>query len=202
MTRRYLLRFALAAVCWPLAISSLTLAAESAEKTQPIREDIEWLDVWVPDNSVKDLPRVLLIGDSITKGYYSQVAEKLKGKATVSRLATSKSVGDPALLAEVALVLSQTHFDVIHFNNGMHGWGYSEQDYQTHFPELLETLKKGAPDAKLIWATTTAVREGDHFSKLAAQDRACERAQQDRGGVRLEAEYSHRRSVLADSRSS
>ena len=66
---------------------------------------------------------MLLIGDSITQGYYGQVAERLKGKASVARLTTSKSVGDPALLAEVALVLGQCRFDVVHFNNGLHGLG-------------------------------------------------------------------------------
>ena len=107
---------------------------------------------------------MLLIGDSITKGYYPQVAEKLKGKASVARLATSKSLGDPVLLAEVALVLDQCRFDVVHFNNGMHGWGYSEEEYGKAFPELVATIRKHAPKAKLIWATTTPVRRRGNLS--------------------------------------
>jgi lysophospholipase L1-like esterase len=69
-------------------------------------------------------------------------------------------------LAEVALVLGQTRFDVVHFNNGLHGWGYSEDDYRKHFPQLVETIKKGTKDAKLIWASTTAVREAGNLDKL------------------------------------
>ena len=56
-----------------------------------VRENIEWLDVWVPGNNVTDRPRVLLIGDSITRGYYKAVEDKLKGKAVVCRLATSRA---------------------------------------------------------------------------------------------------------------
>jgi lysophospholipase L1-like esterase len=114
------------------------------------------------------LPRVLLIGDSITQGYYPKVAERLKGKASIARLTTSKSVGDPALLAEVALVLDQCRFDVVHFNNGLHGFGYSEAEYRKCFPELIAVIRKHAPKAKLIWATTTPMRKTGDLAVVAA----------------------------------
>ena len=110
---------------------------------------------------------MLLIGDSITGGYGQQVADGLKGKASVARLTTSKSIGDPALLAEVALVLDQCRFDVVHFNNGLHGWGYSEDEYQKHFPELVATIRKHAPKAKLIWATITPMRQSGKLDVIA-----------------------------------
>jgi hypothetical protein len=131
-----------------------------------IREDIEWLDVWLPDANASDRPRVLLIGDSIARGYGPKVEQTLKGKAYVARLATSKSVGDPALLTEVALVLGQSRFDVVHFNNGLHGFGYTEDDYRAAFPSLLETLRKGSRDAKRIWATTTPIRDREKPSRF------------------------------------
>jgi len=112
------------------------------------------------------LPRVLLIGDSITRAYYAEVETKLDGHAYVGRLATSKSVGDPALLTEVATILDEAKFDVVHFNNGMHGWGYTEDEYRTAFPALIHTIKKHAPGAKLIWATTTPVREQNAVERL------------------------------------
>lgn len=132
-----------------------------------VRENVEWLDVLTADTGVTNLPRVLLIGDSITRAYYPSVADKLKGKAVVARLATSKCAGDPVLVQEVALLLSQYHFDVIHFNNGLHGMGYSEQSYQNGLRDLLDTLKKDAPGARLIWATTTPVRDTANLSHLA-----------------------------------
>jgi lysophospholipase L1-like esterase len=144
----------------------LTAALGPAAPPRVVRENIEWLDVWVPGNNVTDQPRVLLIGDSITRGYYKAVEEKLKGKAVVCRLATSKSLGDPALLDEVKLVLGQAKFDVVHFNNGMHGWGYTEAEYARALPELVATLRQGAPGAKLIWASTTPVRVAQNVSQI------------------------------------
>jgi lysophospholipase L1-like esterase len=101
--------------------------------------------------------------DHVGDGYGPQVEADLKGKAYVGRMATSKSLGDPALLDEVALVLQEQAFDVIHFNNGMHGAGYSEEEYAAALPALLATLRRYAPNAKLIWASTTDVRQRNHL---------------------------------------
>jgi lysophospholipase L1-like esterase len=148
-------RLAVATVAVLLFPAPLTLAADPP---RVVRETIEWLDVWVPGNNVKDQPRVLLIGDSITRGYYKTVEDALKGKAVVCRLATSKSLGDPGLLREVRLVLGQAKFDAVHFNNGMHGWGYTEDEYARAVPELVAAIRQGAPGAKFVWASTTPVR--------------------------------------------
>lgn len=143
------------------------LTSVSAQEKHISRESIEWCNVWIVDGGGTKLPRVLLIGDSITQGYYAKVAEHLKGKASVARLTTSKSVGDPALLAEVAMVLGQYPFDLVHFNNGLHGWGYSEAEYQEQLPALVATIRKGAPKAKLLWASITPVRQAGKLDVIA-----------------------------------
>jgi hypothetical protein len=149
-----------------LGILGGLLASGYADEPRVVHENIEWLDVWLPNMNSNDLPRVLLIGDSITRAYYKEVEEKLKGNAYVARLTTSKSIGDRGLLLEIMLVLYQTQFDVIHFNNGMHGWGYTEEEYRKAFPHVLEMLKKGKKGAKFIWASTTPVRESGNLDKL------------------------------------
>ncbi len=131
-----------------------------------VRENIEWLDVWLPDTNQHDLPRVLLIGDSITRSYTKQVEANLKDKAYVARLATSKSLGDPALLDQVALILKEQSFDTVHFNNGMHGDGYTEEQYGAALPGLLEVLRRLAPHAKLMWASTTDVRVKNNLAQV------------------------------------
>ena len=142
------------------AIAMILASAAIAGETPVKRESIEWCNVWVPHATDHVLPRVLLIGDSIAQAYYGQVETKLENKAYVGRLTTSKSVGDPGLLDEVRTVLKQYRFDVIHYNNGMHGWDYTEAEYARAFPQFIATIKKAAPQADLIWATTTPVREG------------------------------------------
>ncbi len=152
-----------------LALAFIARAQEPASQpaTSPLhRESTEWLDVYITNTNATGLPRILLIGDSITREYHPVVEKALKGKAFVGRLATSKSLGDPALLEEVALVLHEQHFDIIHFNNGMHGHDYTEEQYAAAAPALIETIRRNAPDAKLICATTTPVRDADDLNKI------------------------------------
>ena len=125
--------------------------------TEPIRERIEWCDIWITNAEKHGLPRVLLIGDSITRGYFSGVEKALEGQANCARLTTSRCICDPVFFDELEMVLRQYAFDVIHFNNGLHGWGYTEAQYRAAFPRLLETLRRENPNAKLIWTTTTPV---------------------------------------------
>ena len=124
------------------------------------RESIEWCDIWISHANETNLPRVLLIGDSIARDYYHEVEKRLVEKAYVARLATSRFVTDPVLLKEIELVLNSATFDVIQFNNGMHGWQHGEVEYRKAFPELIETIRAYAPKARLIWATTTPLRDG------------------------------------------
>jgi len=151
--------------CLPLFLSvagglAAHINAADSKVEPPARESIEWCDIWVSHANETNLPRVLLVGDSIARDYYGEVEKRLAGKAFVARLATSRFVADPVLLKEIELLLSQEKFDVIHFNNGMHGWQHTEEEYRTAFPKLIKTLRKQAPDAKLIWATTTPLRNG------------------------------------------
>jgi hypothetical protein len=143
------------------AISATRLAAaDPSTPPPPERESIEWCDIWISHANETNLPRVLLIGDSIVRDYYPEVEKCLAGKAFVARLATSRFVADPVLLKEIESVLDGTKFDVIQFNNGMHGWQHSEEEYRKAFPKLIKTIRAHAPKARLIWATTTPLRDG------------------------------------------
>src|ERR1700723_681582 len=137
---------------------TLSVRAQPAGYTPSARESIEWCDIWISHADETNLPRVLLIGDSITRAYYPEVEKHLEGKAYVGRLSSSAFISDPVLLKQIKMVLSQYKFDVIHFNNGMHGWQHSEAEYAQAFPDYLKTIQKYAPEAKLIWADTTPLK--------------------------------------------
>ncbi|MDB4924014.1 SGNH/GDSL hydrolase family protein [Mucilaginibacter sp.] len=126
-----------------------------AQDTKPRREGTEWIDAFMPNTNDSALPRILLIGNSITRGYYPEVVELMKGKAYVARLATSKSLCDPALLKEIDLIMSYYKFDIVQFNNGLHGFDYTEDEYKAAFPAFVQSIRKNAPNAKLMWATLT-----------------------------------------------
>lgn len=154
VTKNCLLSLWLAAGFW----SGQALAGASA--APPARESIEWCDIWISHANETNLPRVLLIGDSIVRDYYPEVEKRLAGKAFVARLSTSRFVADPVLVKEVKLVLEGTKFDVVVFNNGMHGWQHSEADYRKAFPKFIKAIRASAPMARLVWATTTPLRDG------------------------------------------
>ena len=65
---------------------------EYKNKSNSQKEDIEWIRIWCEDTNDILLPRVALIGDSITEGYYNMVKDLLKDIAKVDYLATSYSV--------------------------------------------------------------------------------------------------------------
>ena len=68
-------------------------------------------------------------------------------------------MGDPALLDEIKLVLRQNVYSVILFNFGLHG---DTADLRTGLPDVIATLQRHAPNAKLIWTTTTPCQKKDN----------------------------------------
>jgi hypothetical protein len=144
-----------------LSLSMMFLPARTNAQDRASRpEEIEWTWEVRPAHVDSKLPNVLLVGDSITRNYYPEVQRQLAHLANVYLMATSTSVGDPRLSRQLAEFASMeaVRFNVVHFNNGMHGWTYSEVDYRTAFPSFLAALHAMAPGASFIWATTTPVK--------------------------------------------
>jgi hypothetical protein len=145
-----------------LFLAASAILSLSAQKFVSVPEKIEWTWEVRPPNPDLRLPNVLLLGDSITRNYFPQVARDLAGIANVYLMASSTSIGDPRLPHQIAefAALEKVQFRVVHFNNGMHGWGYSESQYKSAFPHFLRAVRKlvGRKGA-LIWASTTPVRK-------------------------------------------
>jgi lysophospholipase L1-like esterase len=124
-------------------------------------EETQWTWEVRPAQVDPKLPNVLLVGDSITRNYYPAVAQKLARSANVYLLATSASLGDPRLPKQLAefWLLEGVQFQVIHLNNGLHGWSYTERQFGDALPSFLAEVRSLAPGARLVWATITPVRE-------------------------------------------
>jgi acyl-CoA thioesterase-1 len=115
------------------------------------------------------LPRVLLIGDSISIGYTLQVRELLKGKANVHRIPVNGGATEVGL-ANMKQWLGDGKWDVIHFNFGLHDAKHksatefraSRDEYSANLQKLVTQMK--ATGAKLIFATTTPVPKDGKLS--------------------------------------
>lgn len=126
-------------------------------------EFIEWCDLWVTGASPADgRPRVLLVGDSITRSYFEGVEKILGDRFYCARLTTSRCVCDPKFKKELALLVKEFRFSVIHFNNGLHGWEFSETDYATGLARTLDFIIRHGNGAKVIWGSTTPVWVAGH----------------------------------------
>lgn len=126
-------------------------------------------DAMKPIKDDPKLPRVLLIGDSISIGYTLPTRELLKGKANVHRPPTNCSSTGFGL-SQLTSWLGDKNWDVIHFNFGLHdaklppeGVRHAPPDvYEKNLRALVKQMK--ATGAQLIFATTTPVPKGGNLS--------------------------------------
>ena len=151
--------------------------------------------VMAPIEDVAGLPRVLLIGDSISIGYTLQVRKALKGKANVHRPPTNCGPTSRGV-ESIDQWLGDKKWDVIHFNFGLHDLKYlgpngenlqnpndpknhqqvPPKEYEKNLRKIVERLQK--TKAKLVWRNTTPVPEGakgrvvgdsDKYNAIAAK---------------------------------
>jgi lysophospholipase L1-like esterase len=155
-----------------LAFASAASAAETKKAAAPKAKAPS--PILAPVTDTPGLPRILLIGDSISMGYTLPVRAKLAGRANVHR--PPVNCGDTARgVASLDQWLGSGKWDVIHFNFGLHDLKYlndkgqlapADQGKQVHtlaqYEANLRTFvaRLKQTGAKLIFATTTPVPAG------------------------------------------
>lgn len=150
------------------AVAGPALAAEQTKPPAKVNPALQ------PVADDPRLPRVMLIGDSISIGYTIPVREMLQGRMNVHR--PPVNCGDTARgLKSIDSWLGEGKWDVIHFNFGLHDLKYvdetgnlvapdkgrqvaSVEQYEQNLRQIVERLKKTG--ARLIWASTTPVPDG------------------------------------------
>lgn len=153
--------------------TSLHGSADDAGRFVVSRMEVETL----PDPRLLDdpkLPRVLVIGDSISMNYHDEAKQALAGVANYHRIdGNAFTSGHGADNAELWLGNYKDkglHWDVIQFNHGLHDlrqtyeaktetWGPPQvpiEEYQANLERLIAVLKQTG--ATLVWASTTPVQ--------------------------------------------
>lgn len=131
---------------------------------------------FVPVEEDPALPRVLLLGDSISIGYTLPLREELSGKANLVRPAMNCQYSKNGI-GKLDKWLGDKPWDVIHFNFGLHDIKHviegsqlvsldtegchrleTEEGYEANMREIVAKLKKTG--AALIWCSTTPVPDG------------------------------------------
>lgn len=124
-----------------------------------------------------ELPRVLLLGDSIREGYTPLVAKKLSAKAVV--VSPKENGGDTAnTLKLLDKWLEEGKPVIVHANCGLHDLKFgkktqafqvSPEDYEKNLRLIVRRLKKATPH--VIFATTTPILDNRHAARKAGFDR-------------------------------
>jgi hypothetical protein len=136
-----------------------------------------------------NLPRVLVIGDSISMNYFDVAKEELKGIANFHRnegnsFSTAQGVRNMGLWLGNYQEKGR-HWDVIQFNHGLHDlkqaydaatdtfgdYAVPLEEYKANLEKEIAIIKKTG--AKLIWCATTPVQnttKGPYARKMGASE--------------------------------
>ncbi len=161
IARRRCQRLAMTALAAAMSATVGYAQAQRPAHFQPITDD-------------PSLPRVLIIGDSISIGYTLPLRAALKGAANVHR-PPENCAHTWRGLEKIDQWLGDGKWDLIHFNWGLHDLKYVDkggklalppdgkqvstlEEYESNLDKLVQRLRETG--AKLIWRPTTPVPEG------------------------------------------
>src|SRR5262245_10052871 len=131
-----------------------------------------------PAQGPPNLPRVVLVGDSIRMGYAPLVARRLQGLAVVVSPAANGGDSTNVLKHLDEWVIAQKP-DVVHLNCGLHDLKRFKKTrtyqvelaaYEANLKEVVARLRRGS-DAALVFANTTPTLDDRHAKRGANFDR-------------------------------
>ena len=131
-------------------------------------ETYEWDNTWIAKSGDKETPRIFYIGDSISCGNRGAINRISEGKLLCDGFGTSKALDNEAFLPAVKLFASQIErYDVVFFNNGLHGW---HLDDETEYFELYDKFVSGLLEffggaKKLVILMTTNITNDKELAK-------------------------------------
>ena len=149
---------------------------------------------------VKDdprLPRVLLIGDSISRGYTIPARKALSGKVNVHR-APENCGSTKRGLEKLDVWLGDGRWKAIHFNFGIHDRNTPPAEYEERLEAVVKRLQQTG--AKLIWASTTPISPETPNVEVGSSPRANEIAARvmQRHGITVNDLYGHIKPTLSE----
>lgn len=141
------------------------------EEMKEALENIEWDDIWRQDANAAGKKRILVIGDSISRGYRNLLIDKIGEEYAVDNIATSKAADNAQFLTLLDYMKQQSpDYAAVQFNNGLHGWHLSQDAYQNGYLKIVRYIKSLYPQARLLLALTTPLREAGNLSSLAERN--------------------------------
>ena len=133
-------------------------------------ETYEWDNIWWEHAEDEEKNRILLVGDSISCGYRGFINKILDKKAFADGIGTSKSLANDSLIALIDYVFVQKkNYKIIQFNNGLHGWHLSADEYEYYY-KTIKHIKEKYPEVKVVIALTTPLRNKEKIDEYDKQN--------------------------------
>jgi hypothetical protein len=131
------------------------------------------------------LPRVLLIGDSVSRAYTQTVRKELKGIVNV-HCAPANCGPTSTGLKKIDIWLGDGNWEVIHFNFGIHDRATPLAAFATRLEQLVERMQQTG--AKLVWASTTPIPDvaGKYSAESIVQRNAAAAEVMQKHGVAID----------------
>lgn len=127
-------------------------------------ETYEWDNTWIEKANDIDSKRVLYIGDSISCGTRTFANKISNGEILFDGFGTSKALDNPYFLESLSVFAKfEGKRNAVIFNNGLHGWHLTEENYERLYEAFLDKLLKEFRDVPVIPILTTYVTNKDYF---------------------------------------
>lgn len=134
-------------------------------------ERFEWDNVWFEQTGIHDAKRVLYIGDSISCGTRRVATEVAEGEFLFDGFGTSKAIDHPLLIESVQLCAKQLNrMDAIIFNNGLHGWHLTEDEYAECYDEVIGKLRSAYPEVPTFIVLSTTVSDENRANRIKVRN--------------------------------
>ena len=135
-------------------------------------EIYEWENIWWEHTENETAKRALYIGDSISCGTRHFANQVAKGTWLFDGFGTSKALDNPYFKKSLLCFMEQqVRCDAVLFNNGLHGWHLSEEEYKTQYRQMLEYLITHTNAPIYIVSTTNDANDTDKNKRVIERNR-------------------------------
>lgn len=138
-------------------------------------ETYEWDNFWIDHANDKTTPRIFYIGDSISGGIRPQLASLIGNDFRIDALATSMALDNPFWFEFISLCRKQLMQisparDYILFNNGLHGWHLSDDEYMQHYEKCIDYFRTNFSKSKIELVLSTSVKDPDREKRVISRN--------------------------------
>ena len=134
-------------------------------------ETYEWDNVWWEQAPKSGATRVLYIGDSISCAMRRKATAKSENTILFDGFGTSKALDNPYFTSALKLFAEQERErKVVIFNNGLHGWHLTEEEYAVYYEKMLNFLLEEYENTVIAVVLTTAITDKERNERVKARN--------------------------------